>query len=320
MSQKIREIDTLKAISIIGVVIMHMEFRSRFSEQAMMIINHLQVLLGWCVLAFFFCSGFLMKTEDIKLSHSSTYLFKRANRLLIPCIVFSIFYKTLLIVISRFGSFSWKADVPASAYELFEFIFAPAGPQFYFLAFLFWITAFIFMLHLFTKNTEINYIIVLFLYFTFYIYSVPPTTPHGPGLELIPAYMLAFIWGVMIRSGSNALIHYLNIMTLGIIVFLCFWKQTYIYLYVAIPICLFFLFRYLDRLNLIIEVTQLGQKSSAIYVWHAPLLLPIWSIIADRLIRIDLLELPFVVIFTILSCYVISDFVEKNKTLKWLRF
>jgi fucose 4-O-acetylase-like acetyltransferase len=94
VSQKIKEIEMLKGISIIGVVLMHMEFRSRFSEQAIALLDHLQILFGWCVLAFFFCSGLLLKTEEMQLKNLKSYIFKRAHRLLIPCIVFSIFYKT----------------------------------------------------------------------------------------------------------------------------------------------------------------------------------------------------------------------------------
>ena len=55
------EIDAVKAVAIIGVMVAHMSFESRFSDGALDFIRVTQILLGWCVLAFFFCSGLLAR-------------------------------------------------------------------------------------------------------------------------------------------------------------------------------------------------------------------------------------------------------------------
>jgi len=320
MNKKVREIDTLKALSIIGVIFMHMEFRSQFSDLAMSIINNLQISLGWCVLAFFFCSGFLLKPEQIKLKNLNDYIFKRAHRLLIPCISFSILYKIALILLSGLNIFSWKTNIPSSFFEIFNLIFYPVGPQFYFLVFLFWVSTLVFFFNSITKNVVVAYIGILILFTLFYIQVPSPLTLHGPGLELIPAYTVAFAWGFLFRFKQRQLNFYLGLTTLFVVAFLCFLKQTYVFIYILIPAALFILFTRFKKLNDIAELSRLGEKSSAIYVWHAPLLLPFWSIVADRLVKIDLIEIIFILIMTITSCYFISEVVERFTIFKPLRF
>lgn len=48
------EVDAVKALSILGVVLVHSGFESRLSHEAIQFINILRFSFGWCVIGFFF--------------------------------------------------------------------------------------------------------------------------------------------------------------------------------------------------------------------------------------------------------------------------
>ncbi len=52
------EVDSLKGLAIVGVVIAHVAFETRLYPVSSVIINNLQVIFGWCVIAFFFIRSF----------------------------------------------------------------------------------------------------------------------------------------------------------------------------------------------------------------------------------------------------------------------
>ncbi len=125
------EIDAVKAVAIIGVMVAHMSFESRFSDGAMDFIRVVQIILGWCVLAFFFCSGLLAK-EIKNIEEARRYIHKRFIRLVVPCVVFSITYRVIRCGLYLTGRFDWKSPIPENIGDVLDFILVPVGPQFYF--------------------------------------------------------------------------------------------------------------------------------------------------------------------------------------------
>ena len=57
------EIDALKGVAIIGVVIAHLNFTGRFDKETLELVHNLQLFFGWCVITFFFASGILIKKK-----------------------------------------------------------------------------------------------------------------------------------------------------------------------------------------------------------------------------------------------------------------
>jgi peptidoglycan/LPS O-acetylase OafA/YrhL len=66
----------------------------------------------------------------------------------------------------------------------------------------------------------------------------------------------------------------------------------------------------------------LGQSSAAIYVWHAPLLLPFCSVVCHWLLgaRLELLQIFFTLGATIALCHAISLIVRRVSWLELFNF
>lgn len=131
---RLKDIDSLKGLAIIGVVLLHMSFNSRFDLQTLQTINILQKCFGWSVVAFFFASGLTAKPTN-NLSQLRHFIIIRTKRLLIPYLVFCVSYKIIFQVLAYLGSTPSTA-LPISALGILRFFTAPIGPQFYFLPYL----------------------------------------------------------------------------------------------------------------------------------------------------------------------------------------
>ena len=117
-------IDTIKGLAIIGVVFAHMSFTSRFELATLILVDDMQKIFGWCVVAFFFSSGLLCKKNNCKDSKTIySFIYKKFKRLIAPCFVFSITYKLILSVVYLSGKFTWKSPIPKSVFETIIFLF-----------------------------------------------------------------------------------------------------------------------------------------------------------------------------------------------------
>lgn len=319
--KRLHEVDTLKFLAIIGVVIIHMGFKSRFSAEAISIINALQALFAWAVLAFFFCSGLLLKPQKIKLVNLKGYILSKAQRLLFPCIIFSVSYKILQILLSSFNFFSWSVEFPVSAAEWISFLFSPIGPQFYFLIYLFLISTLFFVACLGTQTIMLTHWGLIAFCLAFYLQTVPPIQPHGPSFALLPLYAFCFSWGV-----TYSAVHYgdsaspSSWVSAAFVLFLSYWHQSPLFAYALIPVGLYLLLQKLPDLNEKLASLKLGDKASGIYVWHAPFVLPFCSIVTDRAVGVDLLEIPLNLGLTIGICGLISTVIDRVPILRMFRF
>ncbi|MCX6922959.1 MAG: acyltransferase, partial [Verrucomicrobia bacterium] len=131
-------VDALKGLAIIGVIFAHISFQSRLSATNLAKISVVQRLFGWCVLAFFFCAGRLTRIGQTKERGWLDFALKRAKRLLLPCVVFSVTYKACLLVIYHLFHLGQPGRfTPVSVSYWLAFVLVPVGPQFYFLPYLF---------------------------------------------------------------------------------------------------------------------------------------------------------------------------------------
>ena len=123
-------VDFIKGVSIVGVILAHSNFSNRFDVNTIELITVLQDYFSWCVVGFFFASGLLSKTPELK--DARQYLIANIKRLIIPAIVFSVSYRVVNLLLSALGLLETNY-LPNSPLELLEFIILPIGPQFYFL-------------------------------------------------------------------------------------------------------------------------------------------------------------------------------------------
>jgi peptidoglycan/LPS O-acetylase OafA/YrhL len=315
ISKRYAEIDALKGLAIIGVVIAHMTFQNRFEDSTLELVNRLQGLFGWCVIAFFFCSGLLEKPLTAK-DELIKSLIKRFKRLVVPSIVFSVSYKFILLGISLTKIFSWQSPIPTSIEEVVNFILFPVGPQFYFLYYLYVISSGVAVFTWLTSNTALFFSIAIALP-TFYVFIDMPSKGYGSEYSLLPIYLFSYVLGCASSKKDKDIgaTQYYCMVIMPVIITAILSKSLTV-CYIFVPISMWIIFRNFPNLPNLINKTKLGKYSSAIYVWHAPLALPIASIVCVKLISGRPIVVLFTIFSTIASCYVLGKLTLRYR---WLR-
>lgn len=305
------EITSLKALSIVGVLFAHMNFVSRFNDLTIEVIHEIQLIFGWCVLAFFFSSGFLTK-KLVKNIDIVTNFQNKFYKLLVPAMVFSITYKFLLI-------FFTKNDM-ADTNGIISFILIPVGPQIYFLYYLFFIAIFVDTLLKYI-NTKILLIVTSFLFiFSNILIDKLPELPYGSDSGLIPFYMYSYLLGIVTRNillkNFSWFLIYVPISTMVILMLF----KDIIFIYVLIPLGIFYFLQKFKTINYYIYNTYLGQLSSSIYIYHAPILMPAISILLVKIIGGGLVIIMPLLFLTIFCSFIIKILFYKFTIFKIWRF
>jgi len=310
-------LDALKGVAIVGVLFVHMGFQNRFPESVMHMISSAQLWLAWCVMAFFFAAGLLTPFESIDFMIFKAYVLKRAARLLLPCIVFSLSYKIILNIIFYTFSIGKPCYIDKGDFHsMISFVFAPVGPQFYFLPYLFFISVLTVGLMLFIKDPGLMLCGVSLLCLIFYINSSIPAFACGPDFLLLPAYLLNYVLGLACRKDTPChWIHFL-IFTFCIIV-MCFTKNSFFYAYYSAPLAIYLLLTFIKCPN---GATFLGRKAGAIYVWHDPLILPICSILVAKIFVSTGLQVIIIMIGGIVISIALGEMTKRVTFLKYYRF
>lgn len=311
------EIDAIKAVAIIGVMIAHMSFDSRFDEDSLGFIKVVQVLLGWCVLAFFFCSGLLAKpVKNIK--EAGRHALKRFIRLVVPCVVFSITYRLIRCGLYLTGRFGWKSPLPENIGEVLYFILAPEGPQFYFLYYLFAVSVGVSLLSLVLSEKYMVLLSGIILFLSYGFLSMPERA-LGPEPELLSLYGFSYVFG-MSNANKTSGGTWAGALCFLPVVAVVFATQSLTVGYVIIPYLLWLLFRRIPLLARYIAKTKLGEYSSAIYVWHAPIIMPLASIVCVKLLGHGPLVLFPIVGSTLLCCVLLGELTSRFRVLRLWRF
>jgi len=317
-------IDCLKGIAIIGVVLAHLEYPTRLSLDCMGYVHVFQNLLGWCVMAFFFCSGLLAKAPPQSVNEFTTWCVKRARRLLLPCLAFSLVYKTTLLLIGQTHFFQWHSPVPMGIGGWLSFLLIPEGPQFYFLPFLFVISLLCFFVMALIRSVWCLWgIVTAFHVFSGFWFSFP-THPYGPDSALLIAYTYAYIVGLLTTTAIGQ--KDLSVAVIMINLFLgvtaaILWRTDF-FLFPIVPLILLRFFTTTRKLIMISRLHKLGEYSAAIYVWHAPLFLPFCSIVLHRLLaeRFELLQVILTLATTIVLSCLLGQIIRHSPWLQVFQF
>lgn len=313
LSLRLVEVDAIKALAIIGVLILHMSFKSRMTASALDAIGILQIVFGWAVLAFFFASGLL--TRPVKSRAGLTELaVSRFQRLIIPCLVFSLTYKLLLLLLGLAGIVAVPGEL-----ALAEFLFMPVGPQFYFLPLLYVISVLVAVVEIRIRPPLLACLGGLVLLCVYGLIPLPPIG-YGASISLWPLYLFSYVAGrAMSERGPRPRAGSLGIV-LAFAIGAALLYMAPVILYVCVAPLMFTLFGRFPRAARRIECSRLGKHSSAIYVWHAPVVMPMVSVICFKVFHGSLVMVLPLLVLTIAICILLGGVTRRFETLRFWRF
>ena len=196
---RVLEVDLLKGWAILGVIFLHMSFASRFGSNVMAAINGIQHYVAWAVVAFFFCAGFLFARNSGVTEPIRDYLPKRARRLLVPWVAFSLLNKVLLMAGHRMHVVTAPIPIESQASlcrQILQFIMWPGGPQLYFLPALFAISIFFRLICNVARQEWALWLLALLL-IAGYVW-LNPGAPYGGEIAKYPAFAATYLFGILI--------------------------------------------------------------------------------------------------------------------------
>ncbi|WP_159018153.1 acyltransferase family protein [Algibacter sp. L3A6] len=312
---KKNEVECLKGLAIIGVIFAHMNFKGRFDDSTLILVNYLQIIFGWCVIAFFFCSGLLAKNVDRFLLKQ--LIFKRFKRLIVPCIVFTITYKLIIFGLYYSGLFGWKNPLPENKLTLLY----PVGPQFYFLIYLFIIQLIVSFLQLYFSRKVLLIMASIVLPILYFIIDSPKYS-YGGEINLVPFYIYSYIIALFVSENKSIrnIDYYVLLILVLAFLSLSFNIKMIILIQLYIPILLWLILKKYNSITVNFNKLSIGKYSGAIYVWHAPILLPFLSITCVKLFGSKTLVIFPILIITILISIFLGKLTSRYSFLKIWRF
>jgi peptidoglycan/LPS O-acetylase OafA/YrhL len=188
--KKIRspEIDILRGFAILNVVLIHSVggyvaaiYPQHVYSQWPYWLRFLQSFITSAVPTFMFASGFVYGLDNALTSFSTlkSFVAKRAKRLLVPCMVFSIIYILLRVIADKISPIQLNYSYDTSAWNfvlMFLGIGSPA-PHLYFLVLLFIIGVLFAFLDLFTRPLRFKVVVlglISFIIFGLALILKPP--------------------------------------------------------------------------------------------------------------------------------------------------
>jgi hypothetical protein len=278
-----------------------MSFASRFGGDVIAAITKLQILFGWAVVAFSFCAGYLYAHSSSPMQPTGSYAAKRAHRLLLPWLGFSILYKSLLIAGYRFHLISAAPPIASGQpllHQIWSLILWPGGPQLYFLPMLFLVSVFFRIVLDFVRREWPLALLALLLAATYAWLGAG--APHGGEIKYLPAYAAAYLAGILfanppflVRTKQR---RYFLAFVAVCFAALCIVRPTLAYL--AVPLAAFPLQRFLSG-PLAWPIDFLGKFSGPIYVWHTPIVMPFLSILLAKHLASPWLLIPALTVLTV---------------------
>jgi peptidoglycan/LPS O-acetylase OafA/YrhL len=321
LAERRLDIDGIKAVAIIGVLLAHTEFKTRLSAECLSVVHNLQVCFGWCVMAFFFCAGLLIKPPPFTVSGLLEFARRRARRLLVPCLIFSLSYRLVLFGVSRSGLFHTGTDMPRHVGEWVWFLLGPVGPQFYFLPYLFAVSVLSIAVLAMVRRLWVLWSLFAVIHLLSPGVTGVPNHTYGSWWDLLPAYTFCFWCGLLSRhgceTGRQTLVSSAAVAAAGFLV----WQSPF-FVYPLVPVLLLHASQKAPAVLRTVARTGLGEKSGAIYVWHAPVILPFFSIVCHRLVSAwaPVAEVPLTFILAIAVCYGLNELTHRTPWMRPLRF
>jgi len=300
----------VKGFAIVGVLFAHMSYPSRLQEDTLLVIHWLQQIFGWCVLAFFFCAGVVAKKVD-GFPALKAFMEGRFRRLIIPCLIFTLTYKVLLVVLG-------KEDLPYGVSGLFWFVFDPVGPQFYFLPYLYGISVLGALLWL--GLGDLMFLAVSISLFFIGVGSMGlADVGYGKDIENVPIYFYSYFLGLMAKQYSGMRLFVMPMVLLPpLLVFLL--SGAIVYLYILIPVLMYFLLDCCKSRDWFSVLALLGKRSGSIYVWHAPIVMPFVNTVGVKVLGGGLISIVPTLVVTLALCLALGWLADQFEGLRLWRF
>lgn len=277
-------IEALRWIAIVAVVLHHGISRQRQSPETVDQILLFKNWIEWCVPAFFYISGQLFRPPTA--GSFAGHILGRARRLLVPYALVSSLSFALMWALHNSGA--WTHSQPQELqFEMFLHQMAwlaGFGPQLYFLPYLFVIGILAGLLCLLVPGRWLS--LSAFAVFLACGFGwMMPTTVLGPSLQRVPVFLLAFCLGISDRSwGTRSHLHLAVALlsSIGVAVAIrSAWPIS-----VAAPLVLYRILSHIPLEPAIRRLERLGNPG-AIFLWHAPILLPAASMTLGRVGVLD---------------------------------
>ncbi len=296
-------LDFIRVVAIIGVVTQHAGFESRFDEATFKTWQQMSLAFDWCVLGFFFVSGYLYPPRA-----GLSFLVRKAYALLVPYFIWSLIYGLLIGLLSQV--------VPTLTPKFSISLFLSAGFQLYFLPYM--LVVMIFASLLFQAEYWWNKYFILIVFLSvigFFSWVDFPKYSHGKDTTKLLLYFASFIFGHIFSLNKvsdkqfSFTVAILITSLLGIVVS----KGAAWPLFVS-PVIFLLTIPFQDNINFR-RLSSVGKFSGSIYLWHTPLILPCVTILLEKSGVPSIIILMASIYLAILICIVMRLILEKF----WIR-
>jgi hypothetical protein len=268
-ANRIESVDFLKGISIVGVLILHSNFASRFDLLTLQIQGGLAVAFDWAVLGFFFASGLTFGLE-----RSVGDIAKKGLVLLGAYLFYHVAYAVVISLLVSCGIANPGESTQFG--RLLQFWNSTAF-QLYFLPVLAFFMVSIALIRKFIgeywKWFACCVIIVTAIYYGSDRY---PDSSNGPAMSKWALYAASFVFGILFKGGIGDG-KQIGIPVILALAFLAItggkgWGM-------VVPLMIVGSFEFTKPRKYHMMVRALGASSGSIYLWHTPVLLPALTII-----------------------------------------
>ena len=315
-SPRLNYADAYKLLAMFGVIFAHLPPGGRFGAEAWAAVQSVQELTGWCVLAFFAISGVLLRPSLER--PISVELPKRALRLLVPWLSFSLLYKGVVSALAVAGIIKNTQPMPDAGRDLIAWLLQPADPQLYFLLYLFAMQTLLLLLNRCWKMLPL---LMGVLALVFWLALVPSERRdnllYGPSLQLVPLYFafLAFglFCGTSLRRTTITCIVILPVAVLSAVV----WAESLIAWQLVAPWALLLALRLFEGRAFLQPLAYLGRFSGGVYVWHAPIVIALVSILCVALLGAGISAVLATVLFSFVCSAALGSWVNRTASLRW---
>jgi peptidoglycan/LPS O-acetylase OafA/YrhL len=268
---RISELDLLRGVAIVGVLVLHSSFEGRFTKETMEVQAIMARLFDWAVLAFFFSSGFL---HDRSAPFAIT-LKKRIVSLLVPFFLYNLFYNLCFFGIEAVG-WPHAVVIDMGLKSLGAILFQSPAFQLYFLPYLFMISIGVSGLEkLCRRFYQCGYFSIFVLILMFYLKQGYPKMSHGSDYINLPMYLAMFLIGLVSRPFFEKPFDKLWMILTALCVVLSI-RVIFQFCVVSllVPPLLLALAGAIPVIRRLKLLLYIGEMSGSIYLWHTPLILP----------------------------------------------
>lgn len=294
-------VDFLRWLALLGVLFVHSAFAGRYDGVTLSRLATLRQVFGWCVLFFFFASGYFTRPELPWRLHAR----RRALRLLPPYVIASGLSFLALRIASALHLTTALPSLQAVDLLRGLVTLHGVGPQLYFLPYLFLTSLGVLALAKWFGALRALALVGVVAIGIWSLRGLPSGTT-GAETDRIPLYVLAYAAGLAVRQTRGRASWYLATaavvtMIVGVILVAVGLPGGPL-IHLTVPYWLW----QLIRIKTWVPPTLSLPGSGAVYLWHAPILLPAFTILWQRLGVDDMANFACACVCTVIVCLAID--------------